>query len=73
MALDKIKQQARLSIIERLRQKGTPISPFPGKDEEAPISEDEALSGEEESLNDFGLDAGLKARLMKKKPVASEV
>lgn len=69
MVGDKIKQQARMSILEKLKQKGAPISPFPG---EKPMIDAE-LSGEQETLNDFGLEPDLGARLKKKnRPIISE-
>jgi hypothetical protein len=59
---DKAKQQARVSILQRLKQKGMPsMSPVPG-----PISEEEMV-GEEETLNDLGPSQALQMRLNPKK------
>jgi hypothetical protein len=68
MALERIKQQARLSVLEKLKQKGAPgMSPIP-----APMSPEEMGSeAPEETLNDMGFpeikEDGLKVRLRKKK------
>ena len=66
MLTDKLKQQARLSIIERLKQKGMPgldMSPVPSA-----ISPED-MAPESETLNDMGIAPGqLKTRLRKKKP-----
>lgn len=64
--LDRVKQQARFSILQKLKQKGMPVSPFPG--EEPTLTSE--LNGEEESLNDFGLSEDLQRKMpkAKKKP-----
>jgi len=63
---DKVKQKARLSIIERLRGKGMPMSPVP----EA-ITPDQ-MAPEEETLNDMGLAPSLSDKLKKKKKPQSD-
>lgn len=65
--MSNIQQKARLSILERLKQKGAPgmMSPIP----QSQPSIGEEMNGEEESLNDFGISPDLKQRLNpKKKP-----
>lgn len=65
MSMDTLKQQTRLAIIKRLRDKGAPgptVAPAPM----AP--EDLGANPPEETLNDMGIAPGsLKTRLRKKK------
>ena len=60
MLMDKMKQQARLSIIEKLKQKGAPqmesISPMPGSE-----------PGMEENMNDIGITDELADRIKPRK------
>lgn len=69
---DSGKQQARMSILQRLKQKGMPIGPFPGNEsEEEPTSFEQAP---EETLNDLGPAPDLEQRMnrtRKKKPIPS--
>lgn len=65
---DKLKQQARLSIIERMRQKGMPMSPVPSQ----VTPEEMAEAGEEETLNDMNITPSLQAKLRKKKRIGPE-
>jgi hypothetical protein len=73
MISDRLKQRARLSILEKLKQKGTPgtvPTSAPG-----PISEEEIDSAApEETLNDMGLEPSLaeRIRLRKKKGQPAE-
>jgi hypothetical protein len=76
MALERIKQQARLSVLEKLKQKGAPgMSPIP-----APMSPEEIGSeAPEETLNDMGFQMGpeqdptsLRTKLRKKKRIGPE-
>lgn len=65
---DKLKQQARLSIIERMRQKGMPMSPVPSR----VTPEEMAEAGEEETLNDMNVTPSLQAKLRKKKRIGPQ-
>lgn len=71
--LEAKKAQARLSILEKLRKQGMPVSPFPG--EGLPTEEGAAMAGEQEaeedSLNQLGdelLPNLAPARKLKKRP-----
>lgn len=45
--------QARLSIIEKLRKQGAPVSPFPGKEEQEVAGETDAVDdADEEATGD---------------------
>jgi hypothetical protein len=76
MVNDIKKQQARLSILEKLKQKGfQDLSPFPGKEEEPELpEEDQALPmGKEaeenpgEESNSLSLDMVLQPKFLGKK------
>lgn len=66
MLSDKIKQKARLSILERLKQQmpGGALSPVPSPLEEIPEMSEE----EQETLNDMGLETN-PLTSKKKRPV----